>query len=52
MTKRRKTTFEERVKIFKYCIEHDKNYSQAVEKYRVSYQQVYSWVTKHAELSI
>lgn len=46
MKQGRKTTFEERVEIVNYTIAHDKNYQEAVEKFGVSYQQVYSWVRK------
>lgn len=47
MTTGRKTTFDERVEIVKYCIEHQNNYSETVQKYQVSYQQVYSWTSKY-----
>jgi transposase len=47
MTKGRKTNYEERVEIVKYCIEHQNNYAETAQKYRVSYQQVYSWATKY-----
>lgn len=47
MTKGRKTTYEERVQIVKYCIEHQNNYAEAAQKYQVSYQQVYSWTIKY-----
>ena len=40
MTKGRKTTYEERVEIVKYCIEHQNNYAETAQKYQVSYQQV------------
>ena len=46
MKQGRKTTFEERVEIVNFTIAHDKNYQAAIEKYNVSYQQVYSWVRK------
>jgi len=49
MTKGRKTTYEERVEIVSYCIENGNNYTSAVEKYGVSYQQIYSWVRKYQE---
>jgi transposase-like protein len=41
------TTFEERIEIVKYCIEHNRNYSETAEKYQISYQQVRSWVVKY-----
>ncbi len=47
MTQGRKTTYEERVEIVKYCIEHQSNYAEAAQKYQVSYQQAYSWTTKY-----
>ena len=47
MTKGRKTTFEERILIVIYCIEHQNNYTETAQKYQVSYQQVYSWITKY-----
>ena len=47
MTKGRKTTYEERVEIVTYCIEHQNNYAETAQKYQVSYQQVYSWTTKY-----
>ena len=46
MTQVRKTGFEERVEIVKYCIEQQNNYVETARKYKVSYQQVYSWTTK------
>lgn len=47
MNKGRKTTKEERAKIVAFCIENGKDYALAIEKYGVSYQQVYSWVRKY-----
>ena len=47
MTKGRKTTYDERVEIVKYCIEHELNYAAAAEEYQVSYQQIYQWVLKY-----
>ena len=44
MTKGRKTTQEERVEIVSFCIEHGKDYGVTIEKYGVSYQQIYLWV--------
>lgn len=46
MTKGRKTTFEERIEIVKYCIDNNKNYQLTAETFNVSYQQVYGWVRK------
>ena len=47
MTKGRNTTYEERVEIVSYCIEHGTDYTATIEKYGVSYQQIYSWVRKY-----
>lgn len=37
MTKGRKTTFNERIEIVLYCLEHNKNYQLTAEKHKVSY---------------
>ena len=47
MTKRRKTTLEERNEIVQYCLEHNKEYKLAAEHFDVSYAQVYQWVQKY-----
>lgn len=47
MTKGRKTTFDERVEIVKYCISHDHNYSDTAKQYHVSYQQVRNYTVKY-----
>ncbi len=52
MTKGRNTTFEERIETVKYCIEHDRNYNETAEKYKVSYQQVRSWTVKYDESGV
>lgn len=52
MTKGRKTTQQERAEIVAFCIEHGKDYPQTIEKYGVSYQQIYSWVRKYEEKGI
>lgn len=49
MTKGRNTTYEERLEIVGYCIEHGNDYTATIEKYSVSYQQIYSWVRKYNE---
>lgn len=49
MNKGRKTTFEERIEIAQYTIANDLDYQKAIEKYDVSYQQVYAWVRKYQE---
>lgn len=47
MTKGRKTTFNERVEIVRYCIAHDHNYTETAQKYQVSYQQVRNYTIKY-----
>lgn len=49
MKKGRKTTYQERIEIAQYTIANELNYAQAIEKYDVSYQQVYSWVKKYQQ---
>ncbi|MCE2211622.1 IS3 family transposase [Streptococcus thermophilus] len=46
MKQGRKTTFEERIEIVNFTLAYEKDYQGAVEKYGVSYQQIYSWVRK------
>lgn len=50
MTKARKTTKEERIAIARECIAAGRNYGEIAIKYNVSYQQVYNWTNKYAEL--
>lgn len=47
MTKGRTTTIDERIEIVSFCIASDKDYGATIEKYGVSYQQIYSWVRKY-----
>ena len=47
MTKGRKTKFEERVEIVRYCIAHDRNYVETAKQYQVSYQQARSYTIKY-----
>ena len=52
MNKGRKTTHEERAEIVAFCIEHNKDYGITMEKYDVSYQQIYSWVRKYEDRGV
>jgi transposase-like protein len=52
MTKGRATTIDERIEIVSYCIARGKDYGAAIEKYGVSYQQIYSWVCKYEEKGV
>lgn len=45
----RKTSYEERVKIVSFCIQNNDNYQLTSDKYKVSYQQVYTWTAKYKE---
>lgn len=47
MTKGRPTTFDERIEIVSYCLEQGEDYGATIEKFGVSYQQIYSWVKKY-----
>ena len=47
MKRGRTTTLKERIEIVTFCIEHGKDYGSTIEKYGVSYQQIYSWVRKY-----
>jgi transposase-like protein len=49
MIKGRKTTYDERIEIVAFCIENNDNYQLTSDKYKVSYQQVYTWVKKYKE---
>jgi transposase-like protein len=47
MTKGRGTTIEERIEIVSYCVSNNNDYGKAIERYGVSYQQIYAWVKKY-----
>lgn len=50
MTKGRGTTPEERLEIVKECIAGGNDYGGTALKYKVSYQQVYTWTKKYCEM--
>ena len=52
MIKGRITTLDERIEIVSYCIANGKDYGAAIEKYGISYHQVYSWVRKYEEKGV
>ena len=52
MTKGQKTTQQERAEIVAFCIEHGKDYPLTIQKYGISYQQIYSWVRKYEEKGV
>lgn len=47
MTKRKSTTWIERIEITEYCIAIKKDYQRTMDKYSVSYHQIHSWVRKY-----
>jgi transposase-like protein len=49
MAKGRETGLDERIEIVSYCIANNKDYGKTIEKYGVSYQQIYSWVRKYEQ---
>lgn len=52
MKQGRKTTYQERIEIVQYCIEHEMNYNGTAKKYEVSYRQVYGWVRTYKQHGI
>ena len=44
MQKARRTTFQERVEIVRYCLDQSRSYNRAAMQYGVTYNQVYRWV--------
>jgi len=47
MAKGRKTSFDERLEIMKYCLEHQRDIKNTASLYKCSYAQVYSWLRKY-----
>jgi len=47
MAKSRKVSYEEKLEIVKWTIEHNNEYKLAAEKFETAYSQVYSWVRKY-----
>jgi len=52
MTSGRITNLEERIEAVQFCIYHDKDYKATIDKYGVSYQQIYAWVRKYEEQGV
>ncbi len=50
MSKSRKTTLNERIKIVHDCIINGRDYGKTAIQYQVSYQQVRNWVLKYDEM--
>ena len=47
--KSRKTTFEERLEIVKWTIEHNMSYKDAADKYSITYALVYKWTRDYID---
>lgn len=45
--KARKTTFEERIEIVKYCLTNNKDFKGTADKYNIPYSLVYQWVKRY-----
>ena len=50
MKKTRKTSQKEKLQIVKACMERGFDYGAVALEFKVSYQQVYTWVQKYKEL--
>ena len=44
MAESRKTSYDERLEIVKYCLDHERRIADTAAFYRCSYAQVYSWI--------
>lgn len=49
MTTSRKLSFEEKIDAVHFCIKSNYDYSLAADKFKVHYQQIYSWTKKYEE---
>lgn len=52
MRKGRNTNYEERIEIVEYCLKNGLDHIDTANEYEVSYQQVYSWVSKYNDKGI
>ena len=50
MAKTKKTTYEERLEIVRWCLEHDRSIKDTAAHFGLSYAQVRNWVIKYEEL--
>ena len=50
MAERKKTTYEERIEIVKWCLEHDRSIKDTAAHFGLSYYQVRNYVIKYEEL--
>lgn len=49
MAEKEKLSQEQKLQAVLYCLEHQLDYRQASEQYKITYQQIYSWVKKYQE---
>ena len=49
MAKSRKVDKNERIKIVKYCLEHDMDYKTTAKIFETTYANVFNWVRKYRE---
>ncbi|WP_281509246.1 helix-turn-helix domain-containing protein [Thomasclavelia cocleata] len=49
MAKSRKVDKNERIKIVKYCLEHDMDYKTTAKVFETTYANVFNWVKKYKE---
>jgi transposase-like protein len=47
MTTSRKLSFEEKIDAVHFCIKNNYDYSLTADKFKVHYQQIYSWTKKY-----
>ena len=47
----RSTSFTERIEIGEYTLKHGRDYQAAIQKYGISYQQIYNWLKRWTWLS-
>lgn len=52
MLKGRATTLDERIEIVSHCIANGRNYDEIIQKYKVSYSQIYNWIEKYEKNGI
>ena len=50
MIKSTKKTYEEKIEIVKYCLEHNKDIKGTASIYGCNYAQLYQWIAKYEKL--
>ena len=49
MAEKEKLSQEQKLQAVLYCLEHQLDYRQTSEQYKITYQQIYHWVKKYQE---